>query len=114
MRMACCGLFDCDSLTLCSPFWNFAAIAASKVDKIITMDTYTSDDAYFSEGLAKIVAATKNYGGSQRYGVGLCTPVGGGGESVNITERFQAIQAVGSIEVDIWQVPIPLNWYPLF
>ncbi len=84
------------------------------MDKIITMDTYTGSDADFNAGLAKIVAATKAHGGAQRYGVGLCTPVGCGGESVNITQRFAAIAAAGSIEVDVWQVPIPADWYPYF
>jgi len=85
--------------------WDFQLIAAVSVDKVITMDTYVKDDAEFLTELNRAVQDI----GIAKLGVGLeC--------DVNLTDsqvayRFQAIQSVGALEIDIWQSPIASNFW---
>lgn len=91
-------------------FWNYTSIAATEVNKGISMGTYTSNDQSFSHQLDLITNAFGN-----RAGVGL--------QNVNATDnsplsdeevgfRFAAIKAAGVHEIDIWSMPIPPNFWP--
>lgn len=91
-------------------FWDYAALAATTVDKGISMGTYTSNDNSYINQLSLITSAF-----GVRTGVGL--------ENVNASDnsllsdeevafRFSAIKAAGVTEVDIWSMPIPDNFWP--
>jgi len=91
-------------------FWDYSALAASAVDKGISMGTYTSNDNSYMNQLSLITSAF-----GVRAGIGL--------ENVNASDsshlsdeevafRFAAIKSAGVREVDIWSMPIPDNFWP--
>ena len=62
-----------------------------------------------------IVNATRDNGGMARVGVGLCSPSGcGRKDTVNVSQQLEFLAHHGVQEVDIWAVPVPGYWYPLF
>jgi hypothetical protein len=93
-----------------SIFWDFDAIAASSVDRMLTMDTY-GDWSEFQAGLGKILTVTQHFGGVNKFGVGICTSCG---SPQNLTAMFDLMAASGVKEVDVWDVPIPASWYSYF
>ena len=95
-----------------SPIWNYTAIAATDVDRGISMGTYTSTDSSFTKQLNSIVGSF----GTARAGVGLETVNASSGALIPMNEvvwRFQQIQQSGATEIDLWRMPIPSNWWPL-
>jgi len=95
-----------------SPIWNYTAIAATSVDMIISMGTYTSTDSSFSKQLDLLLSSF----GSERSGVGLETVNASTSERISLDEvvwRFQQISLSGAREVDIWCMPVPPLWWPL-
>lgn len=95
-----------------SPFWDFEAIAASSLTKIMTMDTYGTWPEFVA-GLDKVMSVMRDHGGVSRLGIGLCTRCATVNET-ELAQRFDAIASAGVLEVDVWALPIPSNWYPHF
>jgi hypothetical protein len=90
--------------------WNYTALAESSVDKGISMGTYTSNDASFESQLAQLVAAF----GTARSGVGLMTVNASSEQPLGVQEvayRFDLMAQYGIQELDIWNMPIPDNWW---
>lgn len=94
-----------------SPIWNYDLLSRTKADYVISMGTYTSNDASFSKQLKLVV---DNFG--TRAGVGL--------ESVNASTelriplnevqwRMDEIRNSGAREIDIWRMPVPPLWWPM-
>lgn len=91
-------------------FWNFALLAQTKVDKFITMDTYAGNFTNFSTGLARAL----DYFSLKQLGIGLITANPSTNQPFSIQEmqkRFDMIKANGVLEIDIWQCPVPQNWF---
>ena len=91
-------------------FWNYTALAATEVDKGISMGTYTSCDTSFEKQLSLI---TNAFG--RRAGVGLQNVNASNNTPLSYAEvafRFDAIKKSGVKEVDIWSMPIPINFWP--
>jgi hypothetical protein len=86
-------------------FWDFSAIASSSIDKVMTMDTYAGDFSTFTSALQKAI----NQIGLKKLGVGLITTVT---DNSQLTQRFNLIEQSGATEIDIWDTPIPDNWWP--
>lgn len=95
-----------------SPIWDYDAMAATAVDKGISMGTYTATDTSFSNQLDLIVDSF----GVERAGVGLETVNATSGERLPFDEvawRFEAINAAAVTEIDLWRLPVPPSWWPL-
>lgn len=95
-----------------SPIWNYTAIAATSVDQAISMGTYTSTDTSFTKQLASLTDAF----GPLRSGVGLQTINASSGALIPLDEvkwRFDQIKASGAMEIDLWRLPVPPNWWPM-
>jgi len=91
-------------------FWNYTALAATEVDKGISMGTYTSCDTSFEKQLSLI---TNAFG--RRAGVGLQNVNASNNTPLSYAEvafRFDAIKKSNVKEVDIWSMPIPINFWP--
>lgn len=92
--------------------WNYEGIAATSADYFITMGTYTSGDESFVNQLNTAVAAF----GTDRLGIGLENVNASTDGRMTLDEvrfRFQAIEAAGVSEVDIWRFPVPPLWWPM-
>jgi len=87
-------------------FWNFELLGSTTVDKIITMDTYAENITYFQYGLEKALT----YIGIDHLGIGLdCEGTNLSDEELQ--ERFDLITQYNVKEIDIWDMPIPDNWW---
>ena len=94
-----------------SPIWNYTFIAATEVDYVISMGTYTSTDSSFSKQLSLIV---ENFG--DRAGVGLETVNASTELRIPLDEvqwRMNEIEKSGAQEIDIWRMPVPSLWWPM-
>jgi hypothetical protein len=95
-----------------SAFWDNALLAATRVDKILTMDTYCGDFALFETRVAK---AVKQFG-VDRLGIGMETVNPTTGKPFSLEElqkRFAVLKQHNVKELDIWMTPIPDLWIPL-
>jgi len=95
-----------------SGIWNWTALAATSVDRLITMDTYTNNFTTFASHLDRAVAAF----GLSHLGVGLSTTDLSKNSTLpqaEVTKRFNMLIQYGVQEVDIWDMPIPDFWWPL-
>lgn len=96
-----------------SPFvWDYDLIAETAADYMITMGTYTSSDASFSDQLNLAVSGLP----LNKLGVGLEMVNASTGGHIPIDEvawRFNQIEAAGVKEIDIWKFPVPAGWWPL-
>jgi hypothetical protein len=95
-----------------SNVWNFTAIAATGIERGISMGTYTATDTSFTKQLDSLVTTF----GPERSGVGLETVNATSGELLplqEVTWRFQQIEAAGAVEVDLWCMPVPEGWWPI-
>lgn len=93
-----------------SPIWNFTAIAATSVDFIATMSTYTDDDQAFFKSLDYAVATIPK----EKLVVGLETVKASNNQPYDDAElavRFNAIKAKGIRRVGLWRAGIPSNWW---
>jgi len=94
-----------------TPFWNWTLLAKTSVDRFNLMSTYTGNFTIFTEKLEEAMIIF----GPKQLGVGL--------ESINpdtnepysnqeLEERFNIIISGGALEIDIWDTPIPSNFFP--
>ncbi len=89
-----------------SQVFNYPALAATALDRILIMDTYCSNFTTFQE---RLVSAVRDVG-LAKLGVGLSTlnlntnqPF----SAAEIAERFELVSAVGVSQIDLWLMPIP-------
>ena len=93
-------------------FWNFELLAATRIDRIITMDTYCGNFTLFE---ARVINAVKIFG-TRRLGIGLMTVNPTTRKPFTFEEmqaRFRVIKKNDVQEIDIWDCPIPDLWVPL-
>jgi len=93
-----------------NPIWNWTLIEQSTVDKIFLMSTYAGDFDTFQESLEQAI----NEIGILKLGVGLETVNPNKNEPFTdqeLQERFTLIEANNIHEIDIWDMPIPDNWW---
>lgn len=94
-----------------SPIWNLTAIAATSVDQVMTMDTYTDDWTSFQASLARAVAVIP----PEKLVIGLETTKASNGQpysDAELAQRFGALAAAGVRKVGLWRAPVPDNWWP--
>ena len=94
-----------------SPIWDLQAIAATRVDAIFFMGTYTEGFALWQKVLAEAVADV----GLEKLVVGLETTKATSGGPYNASEltlRFDALRAAGVRRVGLWDAPVPELWFP--
>jgi hypothetical protein len=105
------------SLTLAfgswSPVWNWTLLAQTSVDRFNLMETYVGNQTEFTKFLEEAVVAFP----LDRLGVGLETinddvPGNPPFTTEEIQYRFDLIQKYSVIEIDIWDTPVPSNWWP--
>jgi hypothetical protein len=114
-----------------NPIWNWTLISNSSVDGIFLMDTYTGNAGAMPQSVS---FGTHSFAGSfdtfaQRLDKALnqidINKLGIGLESINpntnqpfsdqeLEERFQLLQEFGVQQIDIWDAPVPDNWYFVF
>lgn len=85
--------------------WNYTALAATSVDRAISMGTYTSSDTSFADQLHLLMSTF----GPDRSGVGLMTVNASDGVPLSDAEvalRFRALEAANATEVDVWRMPL--------
>lgn len=102
---------SCDAASW-TPFFNWGLIAASGVDKIMTMDTYDSNFTFFQTQLLNESSVV----GMDKLCVGLESENPNTGNPFTLdemTQRFDLIKQVGAKEIDIWMTPIPDLWWDL-
>lgn len=95
-----------------SAFWDAGLLAATRLDAIITMDTYCGNFTLFE---ARVERSVKQFG-VDRLGVGLMTINPTTRKPFSLEEmqaRFRVIKKNGIKEIDIWDCPIPDLWLPL-
>jgi hypothetical protein len=110
-EMHIAGLVVSVDVATWSPIWNITAIAASGVDYVATMSTYTDDWPTWQRELAYFVKTVPPH----QLVVGLETVHASDGlpySTSELTERFQALAAEGVHQVAVWKSPIPDNWWP--
>jgi len=94
-----------------STIWNYTALAASSVDTVMDMSTYTGTLTSFVKELNKAVTMFP----LTKLGVGLETDNTATKKPYTDQElqpRFLLIESNRVQEIDIWDMPIPANWWP--
>lgn len=94
-----------------SPIWDIPAIAASGVDLVVTMSTYTDDWETWQQELAYFIGAVPR----ARLVVGLETVRDSDNEpytTAQLAQRFSALATAGVVQIAVWRSPIPDNWWP--
>ena len=92
-----------------SPIWNYTAISNTRVDQVISMGTYTSDDASYVNQLQLLVNAA-----GVRADVGLETVNATDGTAIPYDEvlfRFDKLQDAGVNFVALWRSPVPATFW---
>jgi len=95
-----------------NPIWNLSAIAATNVNRMMFMSTYTGGWTTWQHMLD--IAVSKI--GLEKLGVGLDTHNPGTKDlltEAQVRERFSALSKAGVLEVDIWAMPLPDYWIPI-
>lgn len=95
-----------------SNLWNWTEIAATSIDRVMVMSTYTNNLTTFERELGAAQAAIP----AAKLGVGLSTLNLATNATMpypDVQARFQRLQAAGAQEIDIWKMPIPSFWWPL-
>eukprot|EP01112_Ceratiomyxa_fruticulosa_P008014 TRINITY_DN2079_c0_g1_i1.p1 TRINITY_DN2079_c0_g1~~TRINITY_DN2079_c0_g1_i1.p1 ORF type:complete len:184 (-),score=37.07 TRINITY_DN2079_c0_g1_i1:28-579(-) len=92
-------------------FWNFTAIAETSVDTLCLMDTYTSNYTDFKFYLDKALTDIP----IERLGVGLITttPDNRFIPASIMDSFFHLLMELQICEIDIWDTPIPDDWWTL-
>ena len=91
--------------------WNYSALAATHVDRFITMSTYTSNLTSF---VVHASAAVDAFGVDQ-LGVGLASyhlDTNATWAAWELQGRFALIEYAAVQEVDIWLSPVPDQMMP--
>lgn len=105
------GLLVTVDVATWSAIWDVRAIAATAVDAIFTMNTYTDDDALWLRQLADVVAMIP----ADKLVVGLETTHASDGRAYNVSDltlRFDALKSAGVRRVGLWASPIPDLFWP--
>jgi hypothetical protein len=105
------GLLVTVDVATWSKVWDLRAIAATAVDAIFTMNTYTDDDAVWLRQLADVVAVIP----ADALVVGLETTHSSDGRPYNTSDlalRFDALKSAGIRRVGLWSSPIPALFFP--
>jgi spore germination protein YaaH len=95
-----------------TPLWNLTLIAATDVDLVMTMSTYTDNFTLFEKHLVEAVTTLK----PSQVVIGL--------ESIRpsdkqpytpqqMQQRFALIKQYGVRKLGVWDAPIPDDWFPL-
>jgi spore germination protein YaaH len=109
--MHAAGLVVSVDVATWSPIWDVPAIAASGVDLIATMSTYTANWTTWQAELAYFVSVVP----AAHLVIGLETVRDSDNEpytTAELAQRFGALAAAGASQVAIWRSPIPDNWWP--
>lgn len=109
--MHAAGLVVSVDVATWSPIWDVPAIAASGVDLVATMSTYTANWTTWQEELAYFVSVVP----PARLVVGLETVRDSDNQpytTAELEQRFVALAAAGASQVAVWRSPIPDNWWP--
>lgn len=89
--------------------WDYNALATTAVDKGISMGTYCSNDDTFQKEVEATVAAF-----GPRAGIGL-QRINASDNSLfsdeEVAFRFRTARAAGVTEIDIWDTPVPQNFW---
>jgi len=89
-----------------SYFWNLPLLSNTTIDKLMYMETYvTNQTLWVSEFQTGTSQITNN-----KLGVGLECNLFVPQNDLEI--RFQYIAQASITEIDIWETPIPANWWP--
>lgn len=94
-----------------SAIWDYSLLAASSVDYIMTMSTYTGRDSLFGPALADALASIP----LSKLVVGLETVNDDTNAPFNDTAlqlRFDAINTAGVDKIALWRAGVPDNWWP--
>lgn len=104
------GLIATVDVATWSPIWNFTAIAASSVDYVMTMSTYTSDFPTFQTQLSYALSTIP----AGKLVVGLETVKDNNGTpypDAELKERFDLLAAANVTRLGLWRAPVPDNWW---
>jgi len=88
-----------------SPLWDFEHLAATGVDRLCNMDTYTGNFNLFKSKLSRSVKQI----GFPLLGVGLEVLNENRNRAFNTTElyeRFELLYSVDAQEIDLWDMPM--------
>ena len=91
--------------------WNYDALAATTVDRAVSMGTYTSSDSSFTHQLQLLTSAFS----VEKATVGLQTVNATDGSPISdaqVAFRFQSLEAAGVDSIALWDMPIPDHWWP--
>ena len=93
-----------------SPIWDLPALAATDVDYLVTMGTYTANTTSFLHQLDKALASVP----VSKLVVGLeCDEKDVGVLSQEaLAERFAALKERGVGALGLWRMPVPDAWWP--
>jgi len=95
-----------------TPLWNYTLLSESAVNKVITMATYVGTPKGFLSNLNQAVDEV----GTEKLGVGLQTINPNTGDLLPLPEvawRVKKIIEEGVTEIDIWDCPVPSEWWPI-
>jgi len=93
-----------------SAVWNWTALAATNVDKLMVMSTYAGNPNTWLENFNQAIAQIP----MNKLGIGLQTVNPNTNIPLSDQElqyRFTNIMARGILEVDIWDIPLGDNWW---
>jgi len=91
--------------------WNYSYLAASTVDQIITMQTYTGPNDQWLQVFVNALAQLP----ADKLVIGLETlnpTTGRNLTDADLAMRFSVLQALGVHKIGIWDIPLPPNWWP--
>lgn len=94
-----------------SEIWDIPAIAATEIDLIMDMETYTEDWTTWQTELADELATIP----AAKLVVGLETVKDSNGQpysTAELAQRFGALKAAGVRSIGVWRSGIPGNWWP--
>jgi hypothetical protein len=88
-----------------SILWNYTYLAETELETIISMSTYTDNDASFTRQLDNIAA----YVAPEQLGIGLETDLRNYTSS-ELAGRLKQVSAYNITQVDVWLMPLPDSW----
>jgi hypothetical protein len=95
-----------------SVLWDYELISGTAVDQVVTMSTYTGTLAtwqrVFQYALEHVQPRSKLVVGLQMINPSTNLNL----TNADLTARFDAIDAAGVSQVNVWRLPLAPNWYP--
>eukprot|EP00762_Andalucia_godoyi_P002348 ANDGO_07473.mRNA.1 hypothetical protein CAOG_05148 len=95
-----------------APMLAYNVLNTSRLDKVFSMDGYIGSNDLWLQYFNAAVEAF----GVDRLGMGLITVNPNTNKPFTVEDmqfRFDAIQQAGVREIDIWDAPIPDDWFPI-